>query len=407
MKIFSEHDQLNAVIIHEPDIGIGYITPAVAEQLLYDDIVFLPRMIEEHYVFTQALRSVIGEQNVYEIEDLLGDVLKIPLAKSHLLSQLKSIDDLSEETMEVLSNMNSKDLSQTLISGLDNEHQVRLKPLPNLVFTRDLACVIHNHILLSKMNKEARKRESYLFQTIVQHHSIFHSFQEKIIDLLEIEDPENYISIEGGDVMLVHPDYLLIGISERTSWEGFHAVKEQIFSRQIVKNIVAVKLPPERYCMHLDTVFTVLSNEFCVGYSALVFEKNSQLEVMKFTSSNCKPVNYNSLIELMLEVYPEMKFIPCGNNLPPFDAREQWTDGANLVAVRPNVAFSYERNVHTLNAFRSHGFSIVDARHFVNYSEEEQTILLKQPCIITIPSAELSRARGGTHCMTLPIGRMG
>jgi arginine deiminase len=89
MKIFSEHDQLNAVIIHEPDIGIGYITPAVAEQLLYDDIVFLPRMIEEHYVFTQALRAVIGEQNVYEIEDLLGDVLKIPLAKKSFAQSIK------------------------------------------------------------------------------------------------------------------------------------------------------------------------------------------------------------------------------------------------------------------------------------------------------------------------------
>lgn len=407
MKILTEHDPLKVVIVHEPDIGIGYITPAVAEQLLYDDIVFLPRMIEEHYVFTQALRAVIGEQNVNEVEDLLGDVLKITVAKNDLLKQLKSIDDLSDETMEVLSNMNPKDLSQTLISGLDSEHQVRLKPLPNLVFTRDLACVIHDHILLSKMNKEARKRESYLFQTILQHHPIFESFHGKVIDLLEIEDPENHISIEGGDVMLVHPNYLLIGISERTSWKGFHAVKEQIFKRNIVKNVVAVQLPLERYCMHLDTVFTVLGEEICVGYSALVFEKNPDLEVIKFSVNDSTPVNYISLRELMIEIYPKMKFIPCGNNLPPFDAREQWTDGANLVAVRPNIAFSFERNVHTLNAFRSHGFSIVDARHFVNYSEEEQEILLKQPCIITIPSAELSRARGGTHCMTLPIGRMG
>ncbi|HUH75065.1 MAG TPA: arginine deiminase family protein [Chitinophagales bacterium] len=406
MKIFTEHHPLKGVIVHEPDIGIGYITPAVAEQLLYDDIVFLPRMIEEHFVFTQALRAVIGAQNVYELEDLLAYILKIPTAKDQFLQELKLIDQLSDETMGVLSNMNSKDLSQTLISGLDLEHQVRLKPLPNLVFTRDLGCVIHDHILLSKMNKEARKRESYLFQSIVNHHPLFQSFQGKVIDLLKIDDPDYLISVEGGDVMIVHPDYLLIGISERTTWEGFLAVKEALFKTSTVKNIVAVHLPPERYCMHLDTVFTVLSNEFCVGYSALVFERNPQLEVVKFSVNTSESINYDSLRELMLEIYPEMKFIPCGNNIPPFDAREQWTDGANLVAVRPNVAFSYERNVHTLNAFKSHGFSVVDARHFINYTEEEQEVLLKQPCIITISSAELSRARGGTHCMTLPIGRM-
>lgn len=407
MTIKTEFDVLKSVIVHEPDIGIGYITPAVAEQLLYDDIVFLPRMIEEHFVFTQALRAVIGKQHVHEVEDLLAEVLENNSAKIELLKQLKLIDDLSDETIEILSHMNSKDLSQTLISGLDNEHQAHLKPLPNLVFTRDLACVIHDHILLSKMNKDARKRESFLFRSIIQHHPIFESYQGKVIDLLETEDSENLISIEGGDVMLVHPDYLLIGISERTSWEGFHAVKEQIFKRNIVKNVVAVQLPQERYCMHLDTVFTVLSEEICAGYSALVFEKNSELKVLKYSTTSTESIEYNSLRELMLEFYPKMKFVPCGNAIPPFDAREQWTDGANLVAVRPNVAFSYERNVHTLNAFRSHGFSVVDARHFVNYSEEEQQVLLKQPCIITIASAELSRARGGTHCMTLPIGRLG
>ena len=404
-EIQNEFDTLGSVVIHNPDIGIGYISPDVAEQLLYDDIVFMPRMVEEHQIFSKVLRTLIHGMNVLEFEDLLADVLKIPEERELLLSELNKAEHFSKEIVAQIKTFEPLELSQVLISGMDFNSKAWIKPIPNLVFTRDLGCVINGHLLISKMKKEARRRESFLFKSIVRAHPLFRRFQGKIIDSSDEEKVSRKISLEGGDLMIVHPDYLLVGISERTSWEAFCWLKEKLFELDIVKNIISVKLPNERYCMHLDTVFTIVNEKTCVGYAPLVFEKNGALDVLKFTKDVSGYFSYSSLADLIKEVYPAMTFIPCGGGKAPFDAREQWTDGANLFAINNLVCLSYERNVHTLNAFRDIGFHVIDAKHLLQMSEDERKRSLDQSTIVTVPSAELSRARGGPHCMTFPMYR--
>ena len=101
-----------------------------------------------------------------------------------------------------------------------------------------------------------------------------------------------------------------------------------------------------------------------------------------------------------------VKFIYSGNGVFPFDAREQWTDSCNLLALKEGVVLGYDRNDKTVEAFKSNGFAIVKVKDLINDLESGKvnadTIT---DTLILMPSSELSRARGGFHCMSLPLLR--
>jgi arginine deiminase len=99
-----------------------------------------------------------------------------------------------------------------------------------------------------------------------------------------------------------------------------------------------------------------------------------------------------------------MEPIPCGGPDPVSQQREQWTDGANTLAVAPGLILLYDRNVATIEELDRRGFAIVTAEDLLLGRDEVEIDGPKRTCVV-LSSHELSRARGGPHCLSHPLVR--
>jgi arginine deiminase len=414
IQVSSEIGRLKRVIVHRPDEGIARVSPKRASELLFDDIVHLPQMQEEHDVFTGILRCFLGDDNVLETRELLAGAIAADLkTKEWVIHEIVDYEELPKSLEAKLMALPDDELADVLITGyLPSENHILFDPIPNFIFTRDIAVTVNDHVIITKPGKEARFRENYLARFIFWSHPIFAHLKEqgRLINMNHYEEfppsrKGEVVSLEGGDMMMLNKNYLLIGRSERTSAHAIHSLRDMLFKKNVVKNVVQINIPQERSYMHIDTVFTQVNNNHIVAFKPIVVDGlSSNVEVHKINGTS---VFYHSVRDFIInEINPNMEFIPSGNGDSPYQEREQWTDGCNLVALKPGVALTYDRNPHTETAFRRAGYKIVHARKLlkdmrsgkVKPEDVENTI-------INLPSNELSRARGGSHCMTCPIER--
>ena len=415
LHVASEIAPLRRVIVHRPDAGTATITPRRAEELLFDDIVYLPRLQEEHDVFTAVLRAFLGEEGVLEIGQLLHEAIASSAeATRETLELIINFEELPEGYVDKLTALSADELAEVLITGYHRgADRVLFDPIPNFIFTRDIAVTINDHVLITKAAKQARSRENFLTRLVIVAHPMFAELWEhdRVINLNNVDafPPSKLgekVFMEGGDVMLLRPDYLLIGDSERSNTYSIRKLADRLFARGVVKHVVRVSVPAERSFMHLDTIFTQIDRHDYVCYQPIIAEGGRQAGVEVWRADG-ETKNYLSLKECILqEIDPQARFIAAGGGRSPFQEREQWTDGCNLVALAPGIALTYDRNPVTAEALHRAGYTITGAKRLLERIRDEGLRVQElRKTIITLPSAELSRGRGGSHCMTCPVER--
>ena len=467
IDVTSEIGSLRTLLIHSPDSGLGKVVPSKAQDWLFEDIVHLDTMRKNEYDYYVKLllyfldpdkikgklnqvendseRSFFKPDNaafhasnqVIEIQTLLADILQQDDIREKLVASVCAIESCNYRLQEQLINTNPVELAKIFISGSLSTEEMIFAPIPNLIFSRDIGIAVNNHMLLNKPAKKARFRETLLARYIFFNHPLFAAYSNNILEIPETaqhflrpgEDNLEKTTLEGGDVMMVSPQHLLIGCSERTSISGANEAIKLLFDNDVVKKVTIVKIPHKRDYMHIDTVFTQVKRDTWVLLRSLAIaevpveeqepiswfadkKSKERPEIVQFEKDE-KPRLFGCIEDLLADISEndlqsgkKTKFIYSGNNTFPFDAREQWTDSCNLLAIKEGVVLGYDRNDKTVEAFKQNGFDVIRVNDLLQKFESGELDPQKmKDTLILMPSAELSRARGGFHCMSMPLLR--
>ncbi len=387
----SEVGRLQTVMLHRPGPELKRLTPRNNDKLLFDGIPWVSRAQEEHDAFAEALRNR-GVEVLY-LTDLLVETLAGPqareLAIEGVTNGLHLGDTMAKYLVEALHDHTPEELSLFLTAGVRND-EVRggfglvtslmasddflIDPLPNLLFTRDSSVWIRDRVAITSLAMPARRRETQLTELIYTEHPRFagtptiHGWHHE--------------NVEGGDVLLLSPGVIAVGVGERTTPAGVERLARQVFAQDLAHTVLAVPIAQERATMHLDTVCTMVDVDKIVMYpnvaDSLTAYAVTRTAPDELTVSGAEPFLVAAAKAMGIDTLHQID-----TGLDPVTAeREQWDDGNNTLAVAPRVAVAYERNEETNDRLEESGIEV-----------------------IKIAGSELGSGRGGPRCMSCPISR--
>ena len=393
----SEVGRLRTVVLHRPGPELQRLTPRNNDRLLFDGIPWVARAQEEHDAFAEALRSRGIE--VLHLTTLLTEALAAEEARHRAITTALDGrhlgDTLRTHLAAYLHDASPEELTAHLTAGIRND-EVRggfglvtsllahddflIDPLPNLLFTRDSSVWVRDRVAVTSLAMPARARETQLTELVYTHHPRFagtatvHGWQHE--------------HVEGGDVLLLAPGVIAVGVGERTTPAGVERFARQVFHAGLATTVLAVPIAQERATMHLDTVCTMVDVDKIVMYPNIADSLRAHAVTL------AEPAEHEA--DLVLHVAPAEPFMVAAakamgvdtlhridTGLDPVTAeREQWDDGNNTLAIAPRVAVAYERNVETNDRLEAAGIEVV-----------------------RIAGSELGSGRGGPRCMSCPVAR--
>ena len=396
----SEIGRLKKVLLHRPGKELENLMPEYLERLLFDDIPYLKEAQREHDAFADCLRGQ-GVEVVY-LTDLVAESLTGPEVRQELIRQYLAeanvADARTRESLEAYFDaLPDKEMVSAMMAGVrksqlrtgqarlgdyvsatEDDYPFAVDPLPNLYFTRDPFATIGTGVSIHRMHTVTRNREPLFGKFIFEHHPVYRHAPRWY-------DRGETSSLEGGDILVLSPQVLAVGISQRTEEDSIDALAETVLTQsKTFRKLLAFNIPKSRSFMHLDTVFTM------VDYDKFTVHPNILQQITVFVmeldeNRKMKIRQEDGRLEDILKEHLELDhvtLIPCGQGSEIDAAREQWSDGSNTLAIAPGEVVVYSRNYVT------------------NRSLEEAGVRIH-----TIPSAELSRGRGGPRCMSMPLWR--
>ncbi|MGI9611240.1 MAG: arginine deiminase family protein, partial [Acidimicrobiia bacterium] len=336
---------------------------------------------------TSLLREVLADPDVRA--GLVGDVF----------SPAQCGPRVAEAMAEALADAPTEAVVDVLVGGLleselegwgvdplfadlvaDRFHYV-LRPLPNLLFMRDNAAWVNDGLSLSVLATPARERESRYMRAIYRNHPRFTSTSYPVFYGLEDEDAYP-ASLEGGDVLVLSPSTVVVGLGERTAPAAVEILARRLFAAGTVQRVIVIHLRHHRSVMHLDTVFTMVDVDKFNVFPGLL----ETVEVHTLTPSTYGGITVDRAGSLEAALgdslgLEQVRFVPTGGDAIG-RLREQWDDGNNTLTLEPGVVVAYARNVETNRRLRQAGIEVLE-----------------------LDASELCRGRGGSRCMTQPVAR--